>query len=490
MNKCTGAWLFVALQWAVACTFLVDDHPDRLRCMPAMDGGADPCPQGFVCGGGLCVPAACADLPEKCFDGIDNDCDGKTDEAASSADLCGDLLDNDCDGRTDEGHDNDNDGNTWCGDLSGDTRTGDCDEFNSAVHYGATEICDGYDNDCNGKVDDAPSNGSLCGVGEECVGRCVRPSCVNPTSSAACGPDERCDADTGQCVAQTCGAVTCPLGQYCDRSSNTCRSLSRIIGQPCAVDVDCQSGSCVDSAALGLITESVRVCGQACCTDQDCGSDNACFAPGTGARSCLPKGLLSQSVQSVVPCSAQSECTGGTECVAAPQSRLSVLTGKREQHVTTACDKPGASAAYAGAFCVNASDCGTHMCTRSSVFGVAGECSIPCGTSHDCAALEQRPLFPLAVQAAYCRTLRIQLDDAHTGFIPTCVLDRTSPGLGRLGDTCSAGEDCGDGVCAATPRGSRCAPACCRDADCQTNGVRGRCRPLTFGDHYEMRCVL
>jgi len=36
----------------------------------------------------------------------------------------------------------------------------DCDDNNPAVHPGAAEICDGLDNDCNGKVDDAPPCGS------------------------------------------------------------------------------------------------------------------------------------------------------------------------------------------------------------------------------------------------------------------------------------------------------------------------------------------
>jgi len=32
----------------------------------------------------------------------------------------------------------------------------DCDDANPAIHPGATEVCDGADNDCNGAVDDAP----------------------------------------------------------------------------------------------------------------------------------------------------------------------------------------------------------------------------------------------------------------------------------------------------------------------------------------------
>ena len=37
----------------------------------------------------------------------------------------------------------------------------DCDDDNAAVFPGAVEICDGFDNDCNGTVDDDPSDGTV-----------------------------------------------------------------------------------------------------------------------------------------------------------------------------------------------------------------------------------------------------------------------------------------------------------------------------------------
>ena len=33
---------------------------------------------------------------------------------------------------------------------------GDCDDSNNTVYPGALEVCDGFDNDCNGIVDDGP----------------------------------------------------------------------------------------------------------------------------------------------------------------------------------------------------------------------------------------------------------------------------------------------------------------------------------------------
>ncbi|MEN0062894.1 MAG: putative metal-binding motif-containing protein [Myxococcota bacterium] len=159
------------------------------------------------------------DQPDRCNDGIDDDCDPKTDEnvvsgaawfadldldgfgagtaavacEAPSADLvadgtdCDDTdsaifpgspeicddIDNDCDGQTDEEAadgtayyvDSDLDGFgtgealVACAPVVGRvTVDGDCDDANATVNPSAIEACDGLDNDCNPQTvdDDAP----------------------------------------------------------------------------------------------------------------------------------------------------------------------------------------------------------------------------------------------------------------------------------------------------------------------------------------------
>lgn len=86
--------------------------------------------------------------PEIC-DGIDNDCNGLTDDGLSFATY---YQDNDGDG-----YGNAAVSQTNCMAVvpSGfvDNNT-DCDDTNAAIHPGAVEICDGLDNDCSGTADD------------------------------------------------------------------------------------------------------------------------------------------------------------------------------------------------------------------------------------------------------------------------------------------------------------------------------------------------
>ena len=180
------------------------------------DSGAASCDpkQGYVDNGEDCDdtnPTALPGESEVC-DGVDNDCDGDTDEgvtetyyadtdsdgygdsssttedcslpsgyAANATDcddtetsvnpgaieICNDI-DDDCDGSIDEGatsifyEDTDGDGygdssstTEDCEAPSGYSADGsDCDDDDAAINPGATEVCDEVDNDCDGSTDD------------------------------------------------------------------------------------------------------------------------------------------------------------------------------------------------------------------------------------------------------------------------------------------------------------------------------------------------
>jgi len=161
------------------CNGLVDDGCGT-PCDADGDGHID-----WVCGGTDCNdrdPAIYPGAPELC-DGLDNDCDGVADEGCTTpADAdsdgyddvatggtdCDDTdpsvhpgateacngVDDDCDGVVDEGcpTTTDADGDGYDGWEYGGP---DCEDTDAAVHPCAIEVCDDQDNDCDGMIDEA-----------------------------------------------------------------------------------------------------------------------------------------------------------------------------------------------------------------------------------------------------------------------------------------------------------------------------------------------
>ena len=104
-----------------------------------------------ACDGSVDEGTSCVDDDGDGFSEDDGDCnDGDTSVSPAAAEVDGNGVDDDCDGMTDDGSvDNDRDGYS--------TAAGDCDDGNRDVFPGAPEPADGLDNDCDGLVDEGTS---------------------------------------------------------------------------------------------------------------------------------------------------------------------------------------------------------------------------------------------------------------------------------------------------------------------------------------------
>ena len=157
---------------------------------------------------GLSACPAATPAPESCGNGVDDDCNGATDENGAKG--CTQVW---SDG------DGDKDGKmgsasqcmcTPSGLYTATTAT-DCDDANKAVNGSAAEVCDGIDNNCDGKTDegcdddgDGWCDANMAVVGDPLVCKKGKKDCddtnaaINPGMQEQCGNfiDDDCDGLT------------------------------------------------------------------------------------------------------------------------------------------------------------------------------------------------------------------------------------------------------------------------------------------------------
>ncbi len=222
------------------------------------------------------APTGYADNAQDC-----DDADAGANPAASE--IC-DGTDNDCDGSVDE--DDADDASTWYADLDGDgfgnqadsaaactqpkgyvADDSDCDDGDGAVNPGAGELCNGYDDDCDGVVDEDEASdaatwyhdgdGDSYGDAGDSQVSCAQPSgyvadatdCddgvaeVNPGASELCnGYDDDCDGATDE------DAATDAATWYADADADgygDATSTATACAQPSGYvddDTDCDDG--------------------------------------------------------------------------------------------------------------------------------------------------------------------------------------------------------------------------------------------------------
>ena len=406
------------------CNGQIDDNP--------VDGGGScgsdigVCTPGeLVCQDGAIVcQGATGPSPEVC-DGLDNDCDGQTDENPSDAggtcpggnpvgvcspgslvcsggalvcvgridptpEIC-DGLDNDCDGVEDD--DPIDVGNPCIEPGFCTPGVIECLNGVPSCEGGATgspEICNGIDDDCNGQIDDNPSDvGGICGGGAcgDGVLQCINgaPECVGGTdgSPEICnGIDDDCDGETdegelcegGTCQNGTCsspcadGEFPCPPGQLCEAGycvGDPCRNVTCPAGPDGSLQV-CVAGACqsicdTTSCPGNLVCRSV---------DGSCVPNTCHYLPLCGADElCVDAACISDPCEGV-DCGDGGFCRAG-ECVA---SCAGVICAVGEQCQSGACVATGCpSGCSEGRVCSPSGTCIADPCR-----------SVRCGPGQTC----------------------------------------------------------------------------------------------------------
>ncbi len=178
---------------------------------------------------------ACA--PPDGYSAEGTDCDDASPITYPGAEEACDAQDNDCDGSLAlEEQDADGDGYIGCG------TTSDCDDSDPATYPGADEVCDGVDNDCDSILPEEETDADGDGV-PLCLDDCddADPN-VYPGAIEACnGQDDDCDPDTDETIDNDGdGHAACPGDDGLADCDDTDPAINPEATEACdGIDNDC-----------------------------------------------------------------------------------------------------------------------------------------------------------------------------------------------------------------------------------------------------------
>ena len=235
--------------------------------------------------------------PEVC-NGLDDDCDGITDEDA----CCVQYRDDDADGYGDPSHPI-----YQCGYLPGYVDNAeDCNDLDPSANPGMMELCDGTDNDCDGMTDEGFVTGGPCTAGR---GICAASGVVVCSTD---GLSTVCTAQPGQPRQEACNGLDDDCDGITDENTDAACNDSNA----------CTNDACVDGACRY--------------TSVSCNDANVCTTD-----SCNPyAGCVHAS--NTAPCDDANACTKADTCTGGACSGQLYSCDDGNQCTTDTCNGDGA----------------------------------------------------------------------------------------------------------------------------------------------------
>ena len=401
----------------------------------------DPCAGKRTCGdAGLSACDAPNKGDEKC-DGIDNDCDGTTDNGTcDDSDPCTvDACDGtECKHTPAEGACDDNDACTADDKCAAGKCTGaakNCDDGKACT----ADTCDAKTGECaNAAIaaGDVCDDGDGCTIGDKCddAGACVG-------SEVNCDDGNACTADSCDKAAGNCANAALNEGDACD-DNNVCTHGDACTGGLCLpgqlTNCDDDNACTADSCDVANGCQYSDNDGSGCEDGSSCTAGDICQS-----GNCLP-GL-------------PKECTGTTQCADAACNDFTgacQITKKVDQ---TQCDDGNActtgDACATGACVGDVDDCDDgESCTKDACDPTKG-CSNEALTGA-CDDGNKCTLGDTCVAAKCTADKTADCDDANK-----CTVDSCNPATGECetkaivapcddGNACTADDACADGKCA------------------------------------------